>query len=33
MQIKAVILYDNGFLTQTPASGGEGLDGIDPSVK
>ena len=33
MKIKAVKLYDNGFMTQVLAFGGEGMDGIDPTVK
>ena len=33
MQIKAVKLYDNGFMTQALAFGGEGMDGIDPYMK
>ena len=33
MKIKAVKLYDNGFMTQALAFGGEGMDGVDPSVK
>ena len=31
--IKAVKLYENGFMTQALAFGGEGMDGIDPAVK
>ena len=30
MEIKAVKLYDNGFMTQALAFGGEGMEGIDP---
>ena len=33
MKIKAVKLYENGFMKQALAFGGEGMDGIDPSVK
>ena len=33
MKIKAVKLYDNGFMTQALAFGGEGKDGVDPAVK
>lgn len=33
MKIKAVKLYDNGFMTRALAMGGEGMDGIDPAVK
>ena len=33
MIIKAVRLYENGFMTQPFACGGEGMDGLDPSVK
>ena len=33
MIIKAVKLYDNGFMTQALAMGGEGMDGIDPAAK
>ena len=33
MKIKAVKLYENGFMTQALAFGGEGMDGIDPTVK
>ena len=33
MMIKAVKLYENGFMTQALAMGGEGMDGIDPDVK
>lgn len=33
MIIKAVKLYDNGFMTQALAFGGEGMDGIDPAVR
>ncbi len=33
MKISAVKLYENGFMTQAFALGGEGMDGIDPSVK
>ncbi len=33
MMIKAVKLYDNGFMTQALAFGGEGMDGIDPAKK
>ncbi len=28
MKIKAVKLYDNGFMTQAFACGGEGMEGI-----
>ena len=33
MKIKAVKLYENGFMTQAFAMGGEGTDGIDPTVR
>ena len=33
MKINAVKLYENGFMTQAFAFGGEGMDGIDPAVK
>ncbi|MBQ6602232.1 MAG: MBL fold metallo-hydrolase [Eubacterium sp.] len=33
MVIKAVKLYENGFMTQLLACGGEGTEGIDPAVK
>ena len=33
MKIKAVKLYENGFMTQALAFGGEGMEGIDPSVR
>lgn len=33
MEIKAVKLYENGFMTQVLAFGGEGMDGIDPMVR
>ena len=33
MKIKAVKLYENGFMTETLAFGGEGIEGIDPAVK
>ncbi len=33
IQIKAVKLYDNGFMTQPFAFGGEGMEGTDPAVK
>ena len=33
MLIKAVKLYDNGFMTQALAFGGEGMEGIDPTVR
>ncbi len=33
MKISAVKLYENGFMTQALAFGGEGMDGIDPSVR
>ena len=33
MKIKAVKLYENGFMTQALAFGGEGMEGIDPTVK
>ena len=33
MKIHAVKLYENGFMSQALASGGEGMDGVDPSVK
>ena len=33
MKISAVKLYENGFMTQTLAFGGEGMEGIDPAVK
>ena len=32
MEIKAVKLYDNGFMSQALAFGGEGMDGVDPTV-
>ena len=31
--IKAVKLYENGFMTQALAFGGEGMEGVDPAVK
>ena len=33
MKISAVKLYENGFMSQAFALGGEGMDGLDPSVK
>ena len=33
MIIKAVKLYENGFMTQSLAMGGEGMEGIDPAVR
>ena len=33
MKISAVKLYENGFMAQPFAMGGEGTDGLDPSVK
>lgn len=33
MEIKAVKLYENGFMTQALACGGEGMEGIDGAVK
>ncbi len=33
MKIKAVKLYDNGFMTQPFAFGGEGMEGLDPAEK
>ena len=33
MKISAVKLYENGFMTQAFAFGGEGMDGIDPEVR
>ena len=33
MKIKAVRLYENGFMSQALAFGGEGMEGIDPSVR
>ncbi len=33
MTIKAVKLYENGFMTQALACGGEGMEGIDPAVR
>lgn len=33
MKIKAVKLYENGFMTQPFACGGEGTEGLDPTVK
>ena len=33
MKISAVKLYENGFMTQVLAFGGEGMEGIDPAVK
>lgn len=32
MKISAVKLYENGFMTQALAFGGEGMDGVDPAV-
>ena len=31
MKIEAVKLYENGFMTQPFACGGEGAEGLDPS--
>ncbi len=33
MKISAVKLYENGFMTQAFAFGGEGMDGVDPAVR
>ena len=33
MNIKAVKLYENGFMTQPFACGGEGAEGLDPAVR
>ncbi|MBR2783216.1 MAG: MBL fold metallo-hydrolase [Firmicutes bacterium] len=33
MKISAVKLYENGFMTQAFAFGGEGMEGVDPAVK
>ena len=33
MKISAVKLYENGFMTQVLAFGGEGMEGIDPAMK
>ncbi|MCR5648068.1 MAG: MBL fold metallo-hydrolase [Oscillospiraceae bacterium] len=33
MKISAVKLYENGFMTQALAFGGEGMEGVDPSVR
>ena len=33
MKIQAVKLYENGFMTQPFALGGEGAEGLDPNVK
>lgn len=33
MIIKAVKLYENGFMTQPFALGGEGMEGMDPAVR
>ena len=33
MIIKAVKLYENGFMTKAFAFGGEGMEGIDPTAK
>ena len=33
MTISAVKLYENGFMSQAFAFGGEGMDGVDPSVR
>jgi glyoxylase-like metal-dependent hydrolase (beta-lactamase superfamily II)/rubredoxin len=33
MKIQAVKLYENGFMTQFLAMGGEGAEGLDPAVK
>ena len=33
MKISAVKLYEKGFMTQAFAFGGEGMDGVDPSVR
>ena len=33
MKIKAVKLFENGFMTQAFALGGEGMDGIDPCAR
>ncbi len=33
MKISAVKLYENGFMSQAFAFGGEGMDGVDPAVR
>ena len=33
MKISAVKLYENGFMSQAFAFGGEGMEGVDPSVR
>ena len=33
MKISAVKLYENGFMTQALACGGEGMEGIDPTIR
>ena len=33
MKIEAVKLYENGFMTQALAFGGEGMDSVDPSIR
>ena len=33
MKISAVRLYENGFMIRPFAFGGEGMDGLDPSVR
>ncbi len=33
MKISAVKLYENGFMSQAFALGGEGMDGLDPAVR
>ncbi|MBR6705886.1 MAG: MBL fold metallo-hydrolase [Clostridia bacterium] len=33
MKISAVKLYENGFMSQALAFGGEGMEGVDPSVR
>ena len=33
MKISTVKLYENGFMTQALAFGGEGMEGVDPAVK
>ncbi len=33
MKISAVKLYENGFMSQALAFGGEGMDGVDPAVR
>ena len=33
MEIKAIKTYENGFMKQTFAFGGEGMDNLDDSIK